>query len=309
MALREHTQRVFGAGFRTGTVWHQYTDPTASADNNQPPTGENGVTPSSAAASPTSSPSTSVTRACATTTASACRSKARRSWRRGSQAGSGSTRSSAVTSRSRHRDPSSVGSAVLYVRWGRRLYVLTLGGMTAGTQFARIGTAMPACADDRRLVGAIGIAQRREARAGWTGAWRSAAGRRRGCRSARCRWAFCSGCELSGEGPSMVVMRLFATASSGIAHERTAAPSRCTVQAPHCAIPQPNLVPVMPRWLRSAHSRGVAASASTATGLPFRSIGSSSVSSRWFRPSGPRNRAGAGSPSPQPRSWESAPRR
>ena len=37
--------------------------------------------------------------------------------------------------------------------------------------------------------------------------------------------------------------------------ERIGVPSRCTVQAPHWAMPQPNLVPVMPRTSRSTHSK------------------------------------------------------
>jgi hypothetical protein len=39
--------------------------------------------------------------------------------------------------------------------------------------------------------------------------------------------------------------------------ERTGSPFRCTVQAPHWAMPQPNLVPVMPSVSRSTQRRGV----------------------------------------------------
>ena len=35
-----------------------------------------------------------------------------------------------------------------------------------------------------------------------------------------------------------------ATAATGSTQDRTAAPSTCTVHAPHAATPQPNLVPV-----------------------------------------------------------------
>src|SRR6185369_13830662 len=35
-----------------------------------------------------------------------------------------------------------------------------------------------------------------------------------------------------------------------------------TVQAPHCAMPQPNLVPVIPRMSRSTHSSGMSGGAS-----------------------------------------------
>ena len=51
---------------------------------------------------------------------------------------------------------------------------------------------------------------------------------------------------------SMVVMQ-----------ERVAAPSMCTVQAPHSAIPQPNFVPVMPSTSRKTQSSGKSPSTST----------------------------------------------
>jgi hypothetical protein len=41
------------------------------------------------------------------------------------------------------------------------------------------------------------------------------------------------------------------------------------VQAPHCAMPQPNFVPVNPSDSRSTHSSGVVESASTTCGVPF----------------------------------------
>jgi hypothetical protein len=44
--------------------------------------------------------------------------------------------------------------------------------------------------------------------------------------------------------PSIVVICRPAAAVTGVTHERVAWPSRCTVQAPHSAMPQPNLVPV-----------------------------------------------------------------
>ena len=61
----------------------------------------------------------------------------------------------------------------------------------------------------------------------------------------------------------MVVMRLPATELTGIEHERTAAPSMCTVQEPHCATPQPYLVPVRPTFSRIAHNSGVSGSTSS----------------------------------------------
>src|ERR1700675_1079109 len=60
----------------------------------------------------------------------------------------------------------------------------------------------------------------------------------------------------------MVVIALPSTARKGSTHERTAAPSKCTVQAPQSAMPQPNFVPVMPRWSRSTHNKGVSSAAS-----------------------------------------------
>jgi hypothetical protein len=44
----------------------------------------------------------------------------------------------------------------------------------------------------------------------------------------------------------MVTILVFATAAMGVEHERTGCPFTCTVHAPHRAMPQPNLVPVMP---------------------------------------------------------------
>src|SRR5258708_8513040 len=67
----------------------------------------------------------------------------------------------------------------------------------------------------------------------------------------------------------MVVTFLPAAADTGVEQERTATPSRCTVQAPHCAMPQPNLVPVIPSRSRSAHSNGTSAGASTVFDSPF----------------------------------------
>ena len=62
---------------------------------------------------------------------------------------------------------------------------------------------------------------------------------------------------MSAPTASMVVTLLFATAESGVTQARTGWPSTCTVQAPHSAMPQPNLVPVSPSSSRRAHSSGV----------------------------------------------------
>src|SRR2546425_6002436 len=51
------------------------------------------------------------------------------------------------------------------------------------------------------------------------------------------------------------------TAETGSTHERTASPPKCTVQAPHCAMPHPNFVPVIPRLSRRTHRSGVFAAA------------------------------------------------
>src|SRR5689334_7140935 len=79
----------------------------------------------------------------------------------------------------------------------------------------------------------------------------------------------------------MVVIFFPTAALTGNEHERTGAPSMCTVQAPHCAMPQPYLVPVRPACSRIAHYRGVLSSTSTSTVLPLmdsRAIFSSSGS-------------------------------
>src|SRR5271154_1715296 len=52
--------------------------------------------------------------------------------------------------------------------------------------------------------------------------------------------------------------------------ERTASPFTCTVQAPHMAMPHPNLVPVMLRASRRTHSSGISGAASTVCGFPFK---------------------------------------
>src|SRR5262245_32660668 len=67
----------------------------------------------------------------------------------------------------------------------------------------------------------------------------------------------------------MVVIGLPTAAATGITHERTALPSTCTVQAPHCAIPHPYLVPVSPTCSRSAHNSGVLGSTFTSLVLPL----------------------------------------
>src|SRR2546422_6134853 len=66
----------------------------------------------------------------------------------------------------------------------------------------------------------------------------------------------------------MVVTVLPLAAETGSTHERTGSPSRCTVQAPHCARPQPKWGLSRPRSLRRAYSSGISGSALTETRLP-----------------------------------------
>src|SRR5580765_7677803 len=75
----------------------------------------------------------------------------------------------------------------------------------------------------------------------------------------------------------MVVICLPSAPATGITQDRIAAPSRCTVHAPHCATPQPYLVPVRPTCSRITQSRGVLGLTSTSRALPLtvkRAIGS-----------------------------------
>ena len=59
----------------------------------------------------------------------------------------------------------------------------------------------------------------------------------------------------------MVVTDLPAALANGVTQPRTGSPSTCTVQAPHSAMPQPNLVPVMPSSSRRTQRRGVSSGA------------------------------------------------
>ena len=61
------------------------------------------------------------------------------------------------------------------------------------------------------------------------------------------------------------------TAETGREQERTATPSRWTVQAPHCAMPQPYFVPVRPTCSRITQRSGVSGSASTSRTTPLTS--------------------------------------
>ena len=67
----------------------------------------------------------------------------------------------------------------------------------------------------------------------------------------------------------MVVILRPTAACTGSTHERAATPSTCTVQAPHSAMPQPNLVPVMCAASRSTHSSGMSGVTSKLRALPL----------------------------------------
>src|SRR5713226_3874919 len=67
----------------------------------------------------------------------------------------------------------------------------------------------------------------------------------------------------------MVVTSLPAARDTGATHDRTARPSRCTVQAPHWAMPHPNFTPVMPSRSRSAQRSGMSSGASTSRTSPL----------------------------------------
>src|SRR5260221_2731677 len=67
----------------------------------------------------------------------------------------------------------------------------------------------------------------------------------------------------------MVVISLPAASATRLTHDRIASPFRWTVQAPHCAMPQPYLVPVSESVSRSTQSKGVPGSTSTFIVLPL----------------------------------------
>src|SRR6516164_7682774 len=82
--------------------------------------------------------------------------------------------------------------------------------------------------------------------------------------------AFCTLAPLEvAPTPSIVVTARLPTAPTGSRQDRTGLPSICTVQAPHCAMPQPNLVPVIPSTSRSTQSSGVSLGASKLWSSPL----------------------------------------
>ena len=69
--------------------------------------------------------------------------------------------------------------------------------------------------------------------------------------------------------PSIVVISRPARLATGMMQDRTATPSTITVQAPHCAIPHPNFVPVKSSCSRKTQSSGVDGSTSMVFSTPF----------------------------------------
>ena len=67
----------------------------------------------------------------------------------------------------------------------------------------------------------------------------------------------------------VTILSVAFTAPTGIEHERCTSPLMCTEQAPHCATPQPYLVPVRPTCSRITHSSGVSGSTCTSRTLPL----------------------------------------
>src|SRR5438094_2873321 len=90
------------------------------------------------------------------------------------------------------------------------------------------------------------------------------------CTTSRANHACCTFLP-AGVSPiaSIVVMRLPVAALTGVTHERIGCPSRCTVQAPQSAMPQPNFVPVRPITSRSTQTSGMSGGTSTVWSLPL----------------------------------------
>src|SRR5262245_16680075 len=67
----------------------------------------------------------------------------------------------------------------------------------------------------------------------------------------------------------VTILSVAFTSPTRIEHERITSPLMWTEQAPHCATPQPYLVPVRPTCSRMTHRRGVSASTCTSRVLPL----------------------------------------
>src|SRR5690349_1733291 len=90
------------------------------------------------------------------------------------------------------------------------------------------------------------------------------------CGTSTSSHAFCTGCELVVDRPSMVtILSVGLIALTGSEQERMTLPLTCTEHAPHCATPQPYLVPVSPTFSRITQSNGVSGSTATSRTLPL----------------------------------------
>jgi hypothetical protein len=77
----------------------------------------------------------------------------------------------------------------------------------------------------------------------------------------------------------MVAISEVPTLSMEVMQERAGAPSTCTVQAPHNAMPHPNFVPVIPNTSRNTQRSGVSPSTSTSCLAPLTCKGHNVLSS------------------------------
>src|ERR1700737_724111 len=130
--------------------------------------------------------------------------------------------------------------------------------------------------------------------------------------TSRSTHAFCTAFAARDDKPSIVVTCRLATAETGAEHERNVCPSTWTVQAPHCAMPHPYLVPVRPTSSRITHSSGVSGSPSNSRRVPLMLsvMDMQSSSYRGRMPGGWRSSGcGAGGSGLDPRGDQGAQRR
>jgi hypothetical protein len=66
-----------------------------------------------------------------------------------------------------------------------------------------------------------------------------------------------------------VVIGAFIALATVLRHDRTGSPPRCSVEAPHHPIPQPNFVPFRFSSSRSTHKSGMSVGTSTFIARPF----------------------------------------
>src|SRR4029450_11573453 len=67
----------------------------------------------------------------------------------------------------------------------------------------------------------------------------------------------------------VTILSVAFTLDTGIEHERATPPLMCTEHAPHCATPQPDLVPVRPPRSRMTAGGGVSAALCTSRTRPL----------------------------------------